>query len=134
MLILALLSVGSNSSRATSTMAVVPRHDWTVQGPGGRYGYVHLYWVYFGHPEQDRVEHCIVVANKRVVLTKCNVAVAAGIFSTALFLFLSWGSYRHNKAPAPNRRPRFPLGLLRGFLYRFSAPPASSAAVGEARR
>jgi len=39
-----------------------------------------------------------------------------------------------NKAPAPNRRERFPLGGLRGFGYLFSAPPASPAAVGEARR
>jgi hypothetical protein len=39
-----------------------------------------------------------------------------------------------NKAPTPNRRLRFPLGALRESLYTFSAPPASSAAVGEARR
>jgi hypothetical protein len=39
-----------------------------------------------------------------------------------------------NKSPAPNRRLRFPLGALRDFVYLFRAPPASPAAVGEARR
>jgi hypothetical protein len=39
-----------------------------------------------------------------------------------------------NKVPAPNRRPRFPLGALAGFVYLFCAPLASTAAVGEARR
>jgi hypothetical protein len=39
-----------------------------------------------------------------------------------------------NKAPAPNRRHRFPLGTLREFAYLFCAPPASPAAVGEAQR
>jgi hypothetical protein len=39
-----------------------------------------------------------------------------------------------NKAPAPNRRPRFLLGGSGCFDYSFCAPPASPAAVGEARR
>jgi len=39
-----------------------------------------------------------------------------------------------NKAPAPNRRPRFHLGGSGGFEYYVSAPPASPAAVGDARR
>jgi len=39
-----------------------------------------------------------------------------------------------NKAPAPNRRPHFPLGGLGEFEYAVCAPPASPAAVGEARR
>ena len=39
-----------------------------------------------------------------------------------------------NKAPAPNRRPRFPFAALGSFDYHFCAPPASSAAVGEAQR
>ena len=39
-----------------------------------------------------------------------------------------------NQAPAPNRRPRFPLGVPDEFVYHFCAPPASSAAVGEAQR
>jgi len=39
-----------------------------------------------------------------------------------------------NKAPAPNRRPRFSLGGHGEFDYHVRAPPASSAAVGEARR
>jgi hypothetical protein len=39
-----------------------------------------------------------------------------------------------NQAPAPNRRQRFPLDALRGFVYLFRAPPASPTAVGEARR
>ena len=39
-----------------------------------------------------------------------------------------------NKAPAPNHRPRFPLGTLGAFDYLFCAPPASSAAVGETQR
>ena len=39
-----------------------------------------------------------------------------------------------NKAPAPNRRPRFPLGGMAPFVYRSCAPPASPAAVGEPRR
>jgi hypothetical protein len=39
-----------------------------------------------------------------------------------------------NKAPAPNRRPCFPLGTSAVFVYRFSAPPVTPAAVGEARR
>ena len=39
-----------------------------------------------------------------------------------------------NKAPAPNRRPRFPLGGSEEFGYYICAPPSSSAAVGEAQR
>jgi hypothetical protein len=39
-----------------------------------------------------------------------------------------------NKAPAPNRRPRFPFETLAQFLYIFCAPPPSPAAVGEAQR
>lgn len=39
-----------------------------------------------------------------------------------------------NKAPPPNRRPRFPLGVPVQFDYLFCAPPSSSAAVGEAQR
>jgi len=39
-----------------------------------------------------------------------------------------------NKAPAPNRRPRFSLGGLGEFEYLVYAPPSSPAAVGEARR
>ena len=39
-----------------------------------------------------------------------------------------------NKAPAPNRRPRFPLGTLAPFGYSVCAPPAFPAAVGEAQR
>jgi SmpA / OmlA family len=39
-----------------------------------------------------------------------------------------------NQAPAPNRRPRFPLGGLGLFGYSVCAPPVSSAAVGEAQR
>src|SRR5258705_8588908 len=38
-----------------------------------------------------------------------------------------------NKAPAPNRCPRFPLGGSGGFGYGCCAPPASPAAVGEAQ-
>jgi hypothetical protein len=41
---------------------------------------------------------------------------------------------RLNYAPAPNRRPRFPLEALRQLVYPYCAPPASPAAVGEARR
>jgi hypothetical protein len=39
-----------------------------------------------------------------------------------------------NFAPAPNRRPRFPLGSSAWFDYLFCAPPVSPAAVGETRR
>jgi hypothetical protein len=39
-----------------------------------------------------------------------------------------------NNTPAPNRRPRFPLGGLAPFVYPFCAPPAPSAAAGEAQR
>jgi hypothetical protein len=39
-----------------------------------------------------------------------------------------------NPAPAPNRRPRSPLGASGQFEYLVYAPPASPAAVGEARR
>jgi hypothetical protein len=39
-----------------------------------------------------------------------------------------------NKAPAPNRRPCFPLGGPGSFGYYVCAPPASPAAVGEAHR
>jgi hypothetical protein len=39
-----------------------------------------------------------------------------------------------NKAPAPNRRPPFPLAALREVAYLFSAPPASPATVGESKR
>jgi hypothetical protein len=41
---------------------------------------------------------------------------------------------RSGYAPAPNRRPRFVLGTLAEFDYLVCAPPASPAAVGEARR
>jgi hypothetical protein len=34
-----------------------------------------------------------------------------------------------NPAPAPNRRPRFPLGGSGSFEYRICAPPSSSAAA-----
>ena len=39
-----------------------------------------------------------------------------------------------NQAPSPNRRPRFPLGVLGQFDYFVCAPPASPAAVGDAHR
>jgi hypothetical protein len=39
-----------------------------------------------------------------------------------------------NHAPAPNRRPRFPLGCVGGIEYSLCAPPAFPAAVGEAQR
>src|ERR1041385_9214156 len=39
-----------------------------------------------------------------------------------------------HEAPAPNRRPRFPLGGPEAFEYRGCAPPSCPAAVGEARR
>jgi hypothetical protein len=39
-----------------------------------------------------------------------------------------------NDTPAPNRRRRFPLGILNGLVHHFCARPASPAAVGEARR
>ena len=39
-----------------------------------------------------------------------------------------------NKAPAPNRRPRFSLGSLGEFGYLVCAPSASPAAVSEAQR
>jgi hypothetical protein len=39
-----------------------------------------------------------------------------------------------NLAPAPDRRPRFPLGTLVGFVYFICAQPAAPAAVREARR
>ena len=39
-----------------------------------------------------------------------------------------------NEAPAPNLRPRFPFAALFAFHYSLCAPPASPAAVGEARR
>jgi hypothetical protein len=39
-----------------------------------------------------------------------------------------------NKAAPPNRRPRFAFAALLPFNYCFCAPPASPAAVGEARR
>jgi hypothetical protein len=39
-----------------------------------------------------------------------------------------------NQAPAPNRRPRLPLGGMPEFEYRFCAPPGAPAAVGEAGR
>ena len=37
-------------------------------------------------------------------------------------------------APAPNRRPRFPLGGSGAFVYPVCAQRAVSAAVGEAQR
>src|SRR4051812_28585290 len=39
-----------------------------------------------------------------------------------------------NKAPAPNRRSRFPLGVSVHLKYYFCAPPVTSTAAGEARR
>jgi hypothetical protein len=44
------------------------------------------------------------------------------------------GHLNANQAPAPNRRPPFALGSLAWFGYHSCAPPAFSAAVGEARR
>jgi hypothetical protein len=41
---------------------------------------------------------------------------------------------RAEQAPAPNRRPRLPLGGVGRFDYTVCAPPASPAAVGEAQR
>ncbi len=43
-------------------------------------------------------------------------------------------SGRASNAPAPNRRPRFPLGGEGVFVYHFCAPTAFPAAVGEAQR
>jgi hypothetical protein len=48
--------------------------------------------------------------------------------------FKDYGKGRPNKAPAPNRRPRFPLGGLQEFAYHLCALPSSPAAVGEAQR
>jgi len=48
--------------------------------------------------------------------------------------FRDYGEDRPNKAPPPNRRPHFPLGIAGEFGYPVCAPPASPAAVGEARR
>jgi hypothetical protein len=39
-----------------------------------------------------------------------------------------------NKAPAPNRRPLFPLGSRGELEYHVHAPRSSPAAVGEAQR
>jgi hypothetical protein len=39
-----------------------------------------------------------------------------------------------NKAPAPNRRPRLPLGGSGEFGYFVYASPSSSAVVDEAQR
>jgi hypothetical protein len=39
-----------------------------------------------------------------------------------------------NKAPAPGRQPRFPLGEPGEFMYYLCIPPATSAAVGNAQR
>ncbi len=54
---------------------------------------------------------------------------------TELVTYGSVGGGGSNPAPypAPNRRPRFPLGALAELAYSVSAPPASPAAVGEAR-
>jgi hypothetical protein len=54
-----------------------------------------------------------------------------------LFLYRSMDLRNHqwpNNAPAPNRRPRFPLGGQEQFEYHICAPPASPAAVGQAHR
>ena len=42
--------------------------------------------------------------------------------------------YAPNEASPPNRRPRFPLGASVPLVYNFRAPPAVTAAVGEAQR
>ena len=52
------------------------------------------------------------------------------LFANCAIGFRPWS----NEAPAPNRRPRFPLGGLVQFEYVVCAPPISSAAVGEAQR
>jgi hypothetical protein len=43
-------------------------------------------------------------------------------------------TFEANDAPAPNRRPRFPLRSLAWFDHHLCAPTAVPAAVGEARR
>jgi hypothetical protein len=39
-----------------------------------------------------------------------------------------------NKSPAPNRRPRSPVGALGKFSFFVCAPPAFPAVAGEAQR
>jgi hypothetical protein len=39
-----------------------------------------------------------------------------------------------SKAPAPSRRPHFPLGGFGRFQYLVCAPPAAYGAVGEVQR
>ena len=73
-------------------------------------------------------------------LVNCKVTGPGGPLltnrMTELVTYGSVGGGGSNLAPypAPNRRPRFPLGALGEFECLVCAPPASSAAVGEARR
>ncbi len=60
--------------------------------------------------------------------------VFCGNFSSVAFAWEFAMRGFSNKAPAPNRRPRFPLGGFGEFEYPVGARPASPAAVGEARR
>ncbi len=56
---------------------------------------------------------------------------SAGFWSGLVRQVMSRRAYH---TPLPNRCPRPPLGAFCEFVYLFCAPPASSAAVGEAQR
>ena len=47
---------------------------------------------------------------------------------------IGFGHTSANEAPAPNRRPLFPLGGRGELEHDVHAPPSSPAAVGEAQR
>jgi hypothetical protein len=68
------------------------------------------------------------------VATVVHVGVLCSPISGRVERTMSTTDPGPNKAPAPNRRPRFPLGAAGAVVHYFSAPPASPAAVGEARR
>lgn len=60
-------------------------------------------------------------------------AYCGGRGSHALSVRFSTMTAKPNKAPAPNRRLRVPVGARQRFRHCFCARPASPAAAGEAR-
>src|ERR1051326_39133 len=92
----------------------------------------------FEVPFGCRLARSRVLAPKRLGLSDCKSRILVerkeGALAEEEDGYCQTMSFRSNKAPAPNRRPRVPLGIFREFAYHLCAPPSSPAAVGEAHR